>query len=677
MRLHALGLSLRPALSLLLFAALPVAAQPLVMEPLRIEAPRWEADWLEAPAAVSTVDLERTEQGAQGLAIDEALNRLPGVFVQNRYNFSQGERLSIRGFGARAGFGIRGVRVLLDGMPLTLPDGQTELDGLDLGLADRIELIRGPASALYGNGAGGVVLISTPVPEQTYADATLSAGSFGFRSLRLEGGGSVGDWSYLAAVNRMEIDGYRDHSGAEESNFYGKAVRRLDNGDLTFLLSLSEGDREDPGGLTIEQVRADREQARPESLVFNSGEEATQSRAAVMLRRQLTADSEYRLRVFAGHRDFANRLPFDNGGQVAFDRLLGGLGAQYLRHGELAGRPNRFTVGADFEFQRDDRRNYVNAAGRRGARTLDQLEKVSSLGLFAENELALAERWTLTVAGRFDEVRLEVDDDFLAYGRDDSGDRTLDEWSYLGGLSYALAPRHRLYANIGSSFETPTTNELANPAGVGFYPDLDPQQAVNRELGVKGEWQRLRYEVTAFSIRLRDELVPYSLEEQPGRNFFRNAGRSRREGIELSLGWQLSPDWQLNGAYTYAEYEFKRFRQGGEVFDGNTIPGLPRETLFLEAALNTPTHFASLQFRHVGKLYADDANTTSVDAFNLVDLRGGLRLPLGPLRGEIYAGINNLTDEEYFANVRINDFGRRYYEPAPGRNYYAGLTLRY
>lgn len=662
----------RLAAALLSICVMPVTAQTsgVVLEPIVITAQRSDTDWLETPAAVGIVDLQRIQQGAPNLAIDEALRRLPGIYIQNRYNFAQGERLSIRGFGTRANFGIRGIRVLVDGLPLTLPDGQTELGGLDLGLVERAELIRGPSSALYGNAAGGVLLLSTgaPPPEPT-AEVTATAGEFDFGSLRLEAGGRRGDLGALASAKHTTFGGFRDHSDFDETAFYGKLVRDTHNGSSTLILNVSETESDDPGGLTAGELRTNRRQAAGNNQRFNAGEEITQSRLGWLLRRELGAGQTLDLRLFGGYREFSNRLPFENGGQVAFERAHAGFGLQYTLASTLLGQPNRFIVGLDAELQRDDRRRYDNLeSGVRGAKTLDQLEKVDGLGLYAANTWQPAKRWTLMVGLRGDYVRLAVDDDFItATDLDDSVARDYDELSGSIAVGYALAPRHRLYANIGTGFETPTTAELANPEGGGFNPELEAMRARNLELGVKGETERLRYDVALFEVRVEDDFVSFERPGEPGRSFFRNTD-TRRQGVELGLDWRLRPEWSIGVGYTYNRARFD---------GGGNLPGIPRQHLFLELAHDAPRRFAALQLVAVDSIAADDANTVTVPGYGLVNARAGIRRPFGALQAELFAGINNLLDRDHIDNVRINAGGGRYYEPGPGRHVYAGATLRY
>jgi len=661
----------------LLASPAATSAEPAVLAPVVVTAPRWEAPWLDTPAALTAIDAAEVQTGAQNLALDEPLNRLPGIYAQNRYNPAQGERLSIRGFGARANFGIRGVRVLVDDIPLTLPDGQTALEGLDLSLADRIEVIRGPASALYGNAAGGVVRVETREPERDEFRLGLSTGSDGFREIRLDGGLARGDWSGLGAVSLQRLDGHRDHSEARENGFYGKLSRALSGGgQIIGIVSLVETEFQDPGALTAAEMANDRTQAASRNLGFAADEETTQGRLGLVWHQPLGANRELRLRLFGGWRDFANRLPFESGGQVELERRFAGAGVQYLHATEQWRRPLRVSVGADLELQRDDRRNYDNLAGRRGALALDQDEKVDAIGVFGQAEWQAADRWAFTLGARWDRNRIEVDDRFLSDGND-SGRRSLSDASYQAGAVYALDDRQRLYANVGTAFETPTTTELANPAGGGFSPDLESQRARNVELGLKGEWPRLRYEASVFRTEVKDELISYQLGDETGRDYFRNAGRSRRQGLELAADWRFAPDWRIGAAYTEADYRFRDYVVDGVNLKGKRLPGIPRRQLFTELAYDTERYYGAVNLLGTDDLYADDANHERVDGYWLANLRLGLRRNLGQLRAELYAGINNLLDEDYAANIRINAAGGRYYEPAPGRSYYAGLKLGY
>lgn len=667
----------RPAL----YCALAIAAGGAVAqeeaseyEPLHIivTAPAVEEPWRDAPMAVSVVEAGDLA-GDQNLSLDRALERVPGVFAQNRYNHAQGLRLSIRGFGARASFGVRGVRVLVDGVPLTLPDGQTELGALDLDLLEQVEVIRGPASTLHGNAAGGVVAVRTRKPPAAPdARFNVSGGELGFRRIRGEAGGPVGGWRTLAAANATRLEGFRPLSDVETGNLTLKAKRRLGIGDLDLRFNAVDTEAEDPGALTAEQVDADRSRAAPRNLRFDAGETVEQQRLSGVWRAAIDPRRHVRLRGYAGRRDFANRLPFTGGGQVAFDRRFGGVGGRYTHSGRWLDRAQEVTAGFSVESQRDERRRFDNNDGARGELTLRQDETAESYGVFLQDEIALAPRLAVTLGVRYDRVRLGVDDGFLEDG-DDSGARTLTDTSFSAGLGYRFTDSDHAYLRIASSFETPTINELANPDGGGFNPDLGPAEAVNAELGVKGERGDLRYQAAVFSIRVDDQLVPFELPDQPERTFFRNAGKSRRDGVELAAQWRFLPHWRIHVAYTLADYEFRRFSRDGTDFAGNRIPGTPRRRLFAGLAYERDGGYARIDVDLVGRRFADDANETRVSGYEVVDVRAGRRIVAGGWRWEPYIGINNLFDREYHDNLRVNAFGGRFFEPAPGRHAYLGI----
>lgn len=674
---------------LLMAGCCSAAAEQFVLDPVEVTAPRATTELHHSAAALSVVAPLLAQQGAPALTLDEALRGVPGLVVANQHNQAQGLRLSIRGFGARAAFGVRGIRVMLDGLPLTLPDGQTQLDGLDTTLLDRVEVVRGPFSAAYGNASGGVIHLHTQAagPEPSLV-LRGQAGSYGLLDAAVRGGLETDNWNHFGGVRATREDGYRDHSESERLNAYGKFRYSInDTASLTTVLNASHREADDPGGLTRAQWREDARQAGPNNAAMDAGERANQQRIGWIFQDLTTNGDELEARAFIGHRDFRNRLPFENGGQVEFTRLMTGLGATYTYARTLFGRDNRLAIGVDAEHQRDDRQRYDNLEGVRGDRTLDQLETVGALGVFAENEWQTTDRLTLSVGCRYDSVRLEVEDRFDDEEAEDaSGDRTLSELSGLLGGTYEILPRHRLYANLATVFETPTTNELANPAGRGFNPDLDAQTALNREIGLRGELgDSMDYELALYSIRLRDELVPYSEPDEPGRTYYENAGRSQRDGVEARVEWWPSDPWRLTASYAYSAYRFREFDE--QVIDdddeeewvdrsSNTIPGVPRHRLVTELGYHGARGFGAVNVRYHGRSYAENANEESVSGYTVVDIRAGIALPLGG-DWRLFGGVNNVFDRDYAANLRINDAGGRFYEPAPERNFYAGVEAHF
>ncbi|MEX0731827.1 MAG: TonB-dependent receptor [Aquisalimonadaceae bacterium] len=657
-------------------------AETIALDPITVTVPRVARDSMRVPQAVTAVQPEDIRQGRQGLQLDESLNRVPGLFMQNRYNFAQNLRLSMRGFGARAPFGIRGIRLRVDGIPETLPDGQSQVDTIDLESVDRIEVIRGPSSALYGNASGGVVDITTMGgPEAPYAELHGTVGSDGFRRLGALGGGRTGPWSYHASGWGMRYDGFRNQSEVEKRLFNGKLRYDVDEhrSVTTVFTALDAPLGEDPGGLTADEVRQNRRAAAPAAASLDAGQQVEHQRLGVIFRDTDVAGGTLTVRTFYTHRDFRQQLPFPGPSLIDFDRDFFGAGADYVGEGALGAFPVQYVVGTEVERQRDDRRRYtVNPAGEVTGQPQDEVQKADSVGLFSLADIGLTERLDLTLAGRVDRVRFAIDDRRTVDG-DDSGRRSFDEYSYSVGLGYQIDPDHRVYANVSSSFETPTFTEFA-PAGNdgGFNQDLEPQRALNLEVGSKGFLgQRTRYELALFSVRTRDEIV--NIQTTP--NVYANVGRTRRHGLELGLEHFLTTRLSLAGAYTWSDFRFRQFQADG----GNRLPGLPRHTLFAELAWRDPGGpYAILDALLVGSVYADNANQVRVPGYGVVNARTGTTRRLaGGTEVEGFIGVNNLLDKDYFSNIRINaDPGdppnqRRYYEPAPGRNLYAGIRARF
>ena len=676
---------LPPSLLLLSTAfSAPVWAQTdteAVLPTVEVSAPRLAREIYATPAAVSTIEQDAIAQGQQRVRLDESLNRVPGVFLQNRDNFAQGQRISIRGFGARAPFGVRGITVMVDGIPYTLPDGQAQLDAIDLDSAERIEVIRGPSSVLYGNAAGGVIDITTADGRDNPGTRLrMGAGSDGYQKVALQNGGVQGDWSHHISLTALNVDGYREQSSTEKYLLNAKLRRELGSDRaLTAIINLLDNPRsEDPGALNAREVAEGRDQAAPNSLALDAGQTVDQQLIGLQYEDLSAGEGELYLKGFIAQRDFEQQLPFVGSSRLGYQRDYMGASAEYHHEVTLGNLPLNYIVGVDAVRQKDDRfRNDVNPQGAVGEPLADETQTATSTGVFAQGDLALSELLTLSLGTRFDRVDLDVDDDFAADG-DQSGQRTFNEWSGSAGLSYRYRPQHQAYINTGTAFETPTFSEFANPAGGGFNPSVEPQKAWNREVGLRGyiEPLALDYDVALFSVRVRDELVPY---DEGGRTFYQNAGDTNRDGVELALGWQLADQWRLDSALTLARYEFDEFATPSERFDGNRIPGLPEQTWVNQLTWeNLDERFATLETEYVGDLVADNANETSVDSYWLVNLRVGDGWQLSQqTRLSAYVGLRNLLDEEHYSNVRLNGTFGRFYEPAPGRSVYGGVELSF
>jgi iron complex outermembrane receptor protein len=651
-----------------------------VLKPIEVTATRSVKPIQNIPNAVARIEKEDVQKGLPTLTLDESLSILPGLFFQNPYNFAQDLRISIRGFGARSPFGVRGIKILVDDIPQTLPDGISQLDAVDPGIIDHIEVLRGPSASLYGNASGGVVSISTEDgPDAPFeVESKIVTGSFGLLKTHLKLGGRSLTSDYRVFGSRLELNGYREHNATENLLFQTKFNWNTKSGSDTQLTiqKFHSPEAEDPGGLTALQVAANPRQAHPQNVLFDVGEQVDQELLGWRWRKPLGQRQDLTFTAHLIHRDFSNRLPFVSGGQVQFERWVPGAALKYTNNHSLFSKSNRWIVGLEFLYQNDSRQRFNNNSGVRGVETLNQRETVNSLGMYVREEMVMSDHWELVAGARYDRIQYRVSDAFFTDG-DQSGAQTLNQGSgTLGGL-YHLAPGHRIYLNGSTVFETPTTTELINNSSGagGFNPNLEPQTSYSLELGLKGN-PGVEYELALFYIRTEDEITPFELVAFPGRTFFRNSGTSERKGVEAWLRWRPYKNWQGTVSYTYSDFEFKEFVVSGTSFEGNRIPGVP---VHRAAGQIEYRHllgwFGSLQAEYVSRFYVNNENTAENSSYTNVQLKLGMEKEWGSIRGSLFMGINNLLDTSYNANTRINAAGGRYFEPAPPFNLFAGITL--
>lgn len=629
------------------------------------------------PAATSVYQSSVDDVARQQTSLQEYLVQMPGVFTQNATNFAQDLRISIRGFGARAAFGIRGIKLIVDGIPETTPDGQGQLDNLNMGIIQRIEVIKGPSSSLYGNASGGVISIQTISDfEKPFSQWKAGAGSYGFQNYQVTAG--IGDEkaNYIFHGNYGQSNGYRDQSGFQQinTNFTGN-FRLSESLKIKALLNYSDSpEAQDSGGLTLEEAQSNRRQARDRNILFQTGESIRQLKVGTSLVWDQNEHAKVRSYLFYNRRDFEGKLPFEFGGAIDLGRNYIGQGASY----ELRSSKNTFKVGYDLGYQNDSRRRFRNVEGVLGEKTLDQAEKFTNAGFYVMDHWESG-RWYLTGGLRFDYNKLTVEDRFLSNGND-AGDIQLNAFNPSMGVSYAFAKAQHVYANIATSFETPSLSELsADPeGGQGFNDRLKPQRAINYEVGLKGKLSNtLQYQVAVFRIDTEDDLVPFELEAFPDRTFFRNAGSTRRNGIEIEGSYAFAKVWSAKVAYAYSDFIYNEFITGDTDLGGNFLPGIPKHaTSFGLNYLNESGFYGNLTANLVGMQYADDGNAVAIDGYEFVNLRGGYVFKYRNTEVRPYLGINNLLNQKYTDNVRINAFGGRFYEPAPTLNMFGGVSIK-
>ena len=646
------------------------------LDEIEVTATRLDSTLLRSSRSVSIIGKKEIQNATQLLAMDEVLAGVPGLYMQNRYNFAQDLRVSLRGFGARSAFGIRGIKVIVDGIPETLPDGQAGVDSIDLGSASRIEVIRGPSSSNFGNASGGVIAIETETGNDPgFVQTTIATGDLGYSKFQLKSGGKTENMNYLINFSKQELDGYREHSVSEGSLFNAKFGFNLSEIDR-LKLSLNYTDQpksQDPGGINLSQVNTDRKSARDRNLSYDAGESLNQKRIGLVYERD-HSDGLLTVRNYYVTRDFSNKLPFKNGGSVNIDREFYGFGMQY-QFGESLPENFSLTTGFDTDRQDDDRKRYNNDSGKLGSMSFDQQEKVNSNGLFVQSRYDVG-NWSISSGIRYDEVKFDITDRFLSNG-DDSGEIEFDAVSPSFGLNYVME-NGSIFASISSSFETPTTTELANPdTSGGFNALLKPQEANNIEIGYKSVKNNIYHEIAVFNIDLNDELVPYELEEFPGRTFYSNVGKSSRKGVESLVSWSVKPNLTVDASYTYSDFSFDSFiDKNNKDFSGSKLPGLPESFAYFGIRFENENGLnMNFNLNYSGDLFANNANSVKVQAYTVSNFRLSYNINKGDWKILPYMGINNIFDTEFNSNIRINAFGSRYYEPAPERNSYLGITF--
>jgi iron complex outermembrane receptor protein len=671
-------------------------AQPapvdVAIDPVAVTATRRAERTLDVPASVDIIGRREIQQSQPMVNLSETLVRVPGIVANNRQNYAQDLQISSRGFGARAAFGVRGLRLYQDDIPQTMPDGQGQTGSFALLATERIEVLRGPFSALYGNASGGVITVfsesGTAAPEATF---TGGVGSYETWTLGAKATGTARGIGYAIAASHFDTDGYRDHSAARRELAVAKVTFPLGEATkLTLLGTLQDQPHsQDPLGLTRAQWEADPTQADPVATQFDTRKSIDQQQVGATLDHRFDAETSLKVVGYGGHRGveqylaLAGTLPASAGGVVDLDRGYGGASARLERRARVGEGLLVATVGADYDLQDETRRGYVNDGGQRGDLKRDEDDEVTSTAVYAQLVWWPTRQVSLTAGVRANEVRFKTTDHYIAAGNpDDSGSRHYRRTTPVAALLWQPVDTMALYVSYGEGFETPTFAELAyRPGATGLNLDLNAATSQAVEVGFKAVLgARHRINAAAFAIDTEDEIVANTATG--GRTTFRNAGKTRRRGVELAWDGELGYGLTSHVALTWLRAEFASdFTTGTPplaVPSGNKLPGVPSRTAYGELAWTPaalPWLSAAVEVLHVDRLYVNDRNSDFAPAYTTVNLRAGVEHRRGNLRGRAFVRVNNVADRDYVGSVIVGDTNGRFFEPAPGRNYFVGATL--
>jgi iron complex outermembrane receptor protein len=682
-------------------APAPAAAQTVV-----VTGTRQAESAFDVPASVDRIGAEQIRDQRLQVNISDVLAAVPGLTARDRQNYAQDVQLSVRGFGARASFGIRGVRLYVDGIPATLPDGQGQITHADLGSAERIEVLRGPFSALYGNSSGGVLDIVT---EEGSGPPTVSGGLAGGSDGTLRGSlqaaGGAGQWGYLASASHFETDGYRAHSAAERDLGNLKLTWRPTGGSkLTVVAnSMNLPEAQDPLGLTRAQFEADPRGVDPVALSFDTRKSVSQTQLGAAYEHAFGGGHRVQAMLYGGSRQTEQfqaipvapqGSPRHPGGVIDLARDYQGADLRWSLNAREAAQPFALTAGLAFDGLDEHRRGYENfvgtTTGLKGALRRDENNRSTAFDQYLQATWRPNPAWRLDAGVRHSTVTVESRDHFIndANG-DDSGETDFSATTPVASVMWLASETLHVYASAGRGFETPTLNELAyrGDGSAGLNLALKPARSDNLELGVKwrlGETQQVN--VAVFAVRTRDEIVTQT--NLGGRASFQNAGKTRRDGVELGWSGRFAADWQAQAALTYldARYDERFFICGAppcaaptvEVPAGNRLPGVARGSAY--AALRwAPAEGwrGGVELRRLTGVPVNDLNTDHAPSYTLASASVGYRLRRGAWSLDGFVRADNLFDKRYAGSVIVNEGNSRFFEPAPGRTWLAGLNASY
>lgn len=678
------------------------------LSPVVVSAERSGGGVWRGAASVDVVEGDELREGQAQINLSEGLGRVPGLVIRNRQNYAQDLQISVRGYGARATFGVRGVRLFVDGIPASAPDGSGQAANFPLGSADRVEVVRGPMAALYGASSGGALLLYTEDGQQPSQWRTgVVAGSDGLWRASTQLTGQTGTrqapgWSYALDVSGFATDGTRPQSAADRSTANMKLSRPHEGGRTVIVFNRHSSSALDPQGLDRAAFDSNPDQTNSGALEFNTRKTVSQTQFGLAFEQALGNGHKLELMGYGGQRQVvqfqsiaqgAQTPPRSSGAVIDLNRDYWGWNARWRHEGDWQGGRLALSAGLASDHQSDKRKGYENFVGStlgvQGKLRRDEVNRAQTLDPYLQAEWRTQD---LTLMGGVRQTRTEYESSdryIVGANGDDSGSKSFKGTLPVVGLRWQWSPAVQAFASIGKGYEIPTLNEVAYPSGgvSGFNTELNAARSTSAELGLRGRADKTRWSVTAFDIRTDDEIVVQN--NTGGRTTFQNAGSTLRQGLELAGEWRMG-DLTLTSAYTWMDANYRdafktcvqtlcpNVNPQVEVPAGNRMPGLPKQQLFVQAAWDTGWlgSRVTLEARHVGRVMVNDLNDDAAAAHTLFNLGVQFKQDHGDWTLREFVRVDNITDQKHAGSVIVNDGNKRFFEPGPGRKLLLGLEAQ-
>ncbi|NUE93243.1 TonB-dependent receptor family protein [Acinetobacter seifertii] len=667
---------------------------------LHVEATRTDTTYLQTPASVFRIDAPQADSSSQ-VNLTEVVKGIPSLQIRNRENYAQDLQLSMRGFGARSTFGVRGIRLYVDGIPATMPDGQGQTSNIDLSSLDHVEVLTGPFSSLYGNSSGGTILTSTKEGQgKDSIELSYSGGSHdkSRAGLVLQGGAKgANEPSYIISSSYFDTDGYRDHSGADKILNNAKLSWNLDDGSkINWVTNYVKINADDPQGLTHAQWNANPKQVNDSKNNYKVRKDIEQTQTGVTWSKPINDKNELYAMAYLGNRQVTQYQSIPKSTQDASINHAGGVidfernyyGADFRWTGKELLPNTTVSLGVALDAMDEDRKGFENfnlvngqpSYGVKGKLRRDEDNTLWNIDPYLQASWQFLPTWRLDTGVRYSNVHYKSKDNYLSNG-DDSGKTDYDKVLPSAALSWQILPELMAYMSYAKGFETPTFTEMAYQTDTtkpGFNFDLKPSTSDTYEAGLKSQNQLGDFTLAVFQTRTKNDIV--SAGSSNGRSTFRNADKTLREGVEFAWNKKLWRDLTATASYAYLDATFDAdipaLGNIAQIPSGNAIPGIAKNQAYASLAWQ-PSHglYGGVDVQYMDKVYVNDTNSDAAPSYSVTSANIGYAWDLGEWKVKSFARVDNLFDKNYAGSVIVNDGNDRYFEPADGRNWSAGLRV--